>query len=83
MEKEALVIIFSIKKFHYYSYGRKFLLQTDHKPLTIILSPKMGLPALLAAARLQRWAIILSAYNYDIVFRPTKCHANADCQGFL
>jgi len=51
---------------------------TDHKPLTTILSPKAGLPVL-AAARLQRWAIILSAYNYDIVFRPIKSHANADC----
>ena len=78
LEKEALAIIFGIKKFHQYIYGRKFLLQTDHKPLTTILSPKVGLPAL-AAARLQRWAIILSAYNYDTVFRPTKSHANADC----
>ena len=78
VEKEALAIIFGIKKFHQYIYGRKFLLVTDHKPLTTILSPKAGLPAL-AAARLQRWAIILSAYNYDIVFRPTKSRAKADC----
>jgi len=53
VEKEALAIIFGIKKFHQYVYGRKFLLVTDHKPLTTILSPRAGLPAL-AAARLQR-----------------------------
>ena len=74
VEKEALVIIFGIKKFHQYVYSRKFLLVTDHKPLTTILSPK----AALAAARLQRWAIMLSPYNYEIEFRPTKQHANAD-----
>ena len=32
----------------------------------------------LAAARLQRWAILLSAYCYDIEFKPTGKHANAD-----
>ena len=32
----------------------------------------------MAAARLQRWAIIISAYSYDIEFRPTAHHANAD-----
>ena len=65
VEKEALAIVFSVKKFHQYVYGRKFHLVTDHKPLTTIFSPKASLPAL-AAARLQRWAITLSAYNYDI-----------------
>ena len=77
VEKEALAIIFGIKKFHQYIYGRKFLLVTDHKPLTSILSPKASLPAL-ATARLQRWAITLSAYHYEIQFRPTTQHANAD-----
>ena len=75
--KEALAIIFGIKKFHRYIYGRKLPLITDHKPLTTILSPKASLPAL-AAARLQRWAIILSAYCYAIEFRSTQEHSNAD-----
>ena len=61
--KKALAIDFSVKKFHHYAYGRKFLLVTDHKPLMTIFSPKASLPAL-AAARLQRWTITLSAYNY-------------------
>lgn len=77
VEKEALAIVFGIKKFHQYIYGWKFLLVTDHKPLTTIFSPKASLPAL-TAARLQRWAITLSAYHYDIEFRPTAKHANAD-----
>ena len=43
-----------------------------------ILGPKSGLPAL-TAARLQRWAITQSAYNYELEFRPTQEHGNADC----
>ena len=53
------------------------MLVTDHKSLTTILSPKACLPAL-PAVRLQRWAITLSAYHYEIEFRPTKQHTNAD-----
>ena len=77
LEKEALSLIFSVKKFHQYLYGRKFTLINDHKPLTTILGPKKGIPSL-AAARLQRWAILLSAYNYEIEFKSTLDHANAD-----
>ena len=77
LEKEALSLIFGVKKFHRYLYGRKFKLVTDHKPLTAILGPKKGIPSL-AAARLQRWAILLSAYDYEVVFKPTQVHCNAD-----
>ena len=75
--EEALALIFGIKRFHTYLYGRKFTLITDHKPLTTILDPHHAIPTL-AAARLQRWAIILSAYQYSIVFRWTEEHRNAD-----
>ena len=77
VEKEALSLVFGIQKFHKYVYGRLFTLVTDHKPLTTILGPKTGVPPL-AAARMQRWALLLSAYNYHIEFRPTNAHANAD-----
>ena len=78
IEKEALSIIFGIKKFHQYLYGRKFLLVTVHKPLTTLLGPKSGIPAL-AAARMQRWALLLAVYRYHIEYRSTEKHANADC----
>ena len=58
-------------------YGRKFELITDHNPLTAILGPKKGIPSL-AAVQLQRWAVLLSAYQYNIKFKPTDEHANAD-----
>ena len=77
VEREALSLVYGTQKFHQYLYGRRFTLVTDHKPLTTILGPKKGIPPL-AAARLQRWALQLSAYSYEIEFKPTRQHSNAD-----
>ena len=57
--------------------GRKFCLITDHKPLLTIFHPAKGIPEM-AASRLQRWAIILSAYNYEVKYQPSDKHGNAD-----
>ena len=77
IEKEALSLIHGIRKFRNYIYGRHFTLVTDHKPLTALFSPKTEVPAL-AAGRLQRWALLLSSYDYTVEFRSTKAHANVD-----
>ena len=77
IEKEALSLIYGIRKFHNYLYGRKFILETYHKPLTAIFGSKKGNPVM-AAARLQRWVVQLLAYNYEIRFHRTQNHGNAD-----
>ena len=66
-----------VKRFHQFLYGRKFTLVTDHKPLQAILGPKSAVPTL-AAARMQRWALLLSAYDYDLMCCKSGEHANAD-----
>ncbi len=73
----ALSLVFGIKRFHQYLYWREFQLLTDHKPLTTILGPKTGI-ASLAAARLQRLALLLSGYNYlSITWLPSGAHHDA------
>ena len=40
VEKEALSLVFGIKRFHTYLYSQLFTIITDHKPLTGILGQK-------------------------------------------
>ena len=57
--------------------ARTSTLITDHNPLMAILGPKKGVHSL-AAAQLQLWALLLSAYKYKVQFKPTEAHGNAD-----
>lgn len=65
IDKEAYAIIFGIKKFFQYLYGKKFTLITDHRPLIQIFSPTASLP-IYTAMRMQHYAIFLQGFNYDI-----------------
>ncbi|XP_062620753.1 uncharacterized protein K02A2.6-like [Saccostrea cucullata] len=77
LEKESLSIIFGIKKFHQYLFGRPVTIVTDHKPLIGLFSEDKQIPSM-AASRIQRWALTLAAYEYRIVYKEGRNHGNAD-----
>uniref|UniRef100_A0A5S6R6A2 RNA-directed DNA polymerase n=1 Tax=Trichuris muris TaxID=70415 RepID=A0A5S6R6A2_TRIMR len=77
IEKEALGLVFAVKKFHRMIHGRKFILLTDHQPLLSIFGSKKGIPVY-TANRLHRWAVILLGYNFSIQYRSSNHFGCAD-----
>lgn len=74
IERELLACVFGAERFHTYLYGKKFLIESDHKPLEMI--SKKNIAA--APARLQRMLLRLQRYDYDISYVPGKEMTLAD-----
>lgn len=77
LEREALAIIFCVKRFHKYLYGRRFILVSDHKPLEVIFNPDKNI-SVMSASRIIRWNVILSSYDYKIEYRKGSQMFEAD-----
>jgi hypothetical protein len=67
IEREALAIVWATNRARQFLLGKKFILQSDHQPLEIIFHPSKELPKV-TSARLLRWAIQLSAFDYEIQY---------------
>ncbi|GFV93241.1 transposon Tf2-8 polyprotein [Trichonephila clavipes] len=59
IDKEALSIVWGVKRFYQYLFGRHFDLVTDHKPLVSIFAPNRSLPCL-SATRMVHYALFLT-----------------------
>ena len=77
LEKEGLAIVFGVKRFHQFLFGRKFTIFSDHQPLKYIFSESRQVPVM-ASSRVQRWALTLSAYDYTMQYHPGSKMTNAD-----
>ncbi|XP_064081464.1 uncharacterized protein LOC135198030 [Macrobrachium nipponense] len=65
IEKETLAIVFSLRKFHEYVYGRKIIVESDHKPIaSIVLKPLCNAPK-----RLQGMLLNILQYDVEIIHK--------------
>ena len=72
IERELAAILWGIKYFRPYLFGRSFKVVTDHKPLKWIMNVKDP------GSRLMRWRIQLAEYDFEVVHKPGKQNTNAD-----
>jgi hypothetical protein len=72
MEREALAVIYSYKKFRHYLLGYKVIFYTDHYSLKYLVNE----PDL--SGRIVRWILLLQEFNYEVVVKSGKSNSNAD-----
>ena len=65
IEKELLAILFRVEKFESHVYGKRFKVETDHKPLESILRKSL----LSAPKRLQRMMLHLQNFDFEVEYK--------------
>ena len=70
--RELLAVVSSIKQFHHYLYGAKFIVRSDHGSLRWLLNFKI------LDGQLARMLTFLSAYDFTIEHRAGRLHSNCD-----
>ena len=65
IKKELLVIVFGVERFHQYTYGRKVVVDSDHKPLETIFGKSLAT----APRCLQKMFMRLQHYDLDIHYK--------------
>ena len=68
IEKECLAIVYSLERFHQFTFGRKVMVYSDHKPLEAIVKK----PLYRAPRRLQGMLLRMLNYDVDIVWKKGK-----------
>ena len=77
IEREALALVFGLKRFHYYLFGQRFTAVTDHLPLLSLFSNTKNISSM-ASGRIQRWSLMLSCYSFNLIHRSGKTLGTAD-----
>lgn len=72
IEKECLAIVWGTQKLYPYLYGRHFIIQTDHRPLTWLQQVKDK------NNRLLRWSLALQQFRFELQHRRGTLNGNAD-----
>ncbi|EYC04907.1 hypothetical protein Y032_0085g1856 [Ancylostoma ceylanicum] len=71
-DTEALAVVFALRKFHFFVYGTKVVVKTDHLPLTALFKRSN------VSGRVLRWALEIQQYNVEINYVKGKANPVAD-----
>ena len=77
LEREALSVIFGVTKFRRYLLGINFIIHNDQQPLRKLLAHNANVP-LNCSARVQRWALKLTQFNYRFEYSKGVNNVNSD-----
>ena len=75
IELESLAVTWAMEKFHHFLYGNEFILETDQKPLEVIISKSLNQ----ATPRLQRILIRTFPYHFKVRYIPDLTNHVTEC----
>ena len=76
IEKEALAIVESVRRWNHYLSRSKFKLITDARSLSFIYNNRRRTKV--KNAKINDWRMELSEFSFDIEYRPGKTNVAAD-----
>ncbi len=68
MKKEALMLIYTIKRFHHYLLGNNFMFFVDHQVLTYLVNK----PTIIG--QMAWWLLLLQKFNFKVIYKLQKVH---------
>lgn len=72
IEKELLAVVWAVKHFRPFLYGKKFTICTDHRPLVYLFSMREP------SSRLTKFRLALEEYEFDITYIQGSRNVVAD-----
>ncbi len=71
-DREALAIVLACRQFHHYLWGTKFVIRTDHQPITTVFRQRTKSP------RMKRWMLEMREYRFRVEYKKRKTNVVAD-----
>ena len=78
IEREALSVIFGVEKFKKFLLGSHFIIHNDHAPLRKLFASDASVPST-CSARIQRWSLRLSQFDYTLKYIKGVDNVHSDC----
>ncbi len=70
--KEALVIFLVCRQFNHYLWGTKFIIRSDHHPITTVFRQRTK------SFRMNRWMLEMRDYRFKVEYKMEKNNVVAD-----
>ena len=70
MEREAFAIVWAVSTFRSYLLGKHFVVRTDNSAAATLKLAKQP--------KLQRWAMTLAEFDFEVRYRPGKWQTHVD-----
>ncbi len=64
--RKALAIVLACRQFHHYLWGTRFVIRTDHQPITAVFKQRTKSP------RMNRWMLEMRNYRFRVKYKQGK-----------